>query len=231
MDGVRTLWIESCAAVVTLVDDESVAVRWDEPSCLPPMTIGALCGHVIASGIFEVESRVSQRSATDKASATLSYSGPTVAAPGPPSHGRSFTAASLHALVPIDAGNVINRAVEEAAAEQARNGREDLLARARSLLGTTSARIEQIATDEVLDCWGVPLTFDEFLQTRLVELTVHAEDLACSIGVEDSGISDDAKQLVCNIGLSAAIRRNGQTAVLRALFRSDRHSTAALRPL
>ena len=143
-------------------------------------------------------------------SATPSYSGPTVAAPGPPSHGRSLTAASLHVLVPIDAGNVINRAVEEAAAEQARNGKEDLVARSVERPRQQRARrIEQIATDAVLDCWGLPLTFDGFLQTRIVELTVHAEDLACSIGVEDSGISDDAKQLVCNIGLSAAIRRNG----------------------
>ncbi len=230
-DDVQRLWVESCAALLTLVDDTAVGDRWDAPSCLPGMTIGALCGHVIASGIFEVESRVTQAAAAGNDAVTPSYSGPLVTAPPTRTDGRAMTAANLHALVPTDDGNAAHRAVEAAAAEQAENGMEDLVSRGRIAFATARVAVERTDPDVVVDCWGVPLSFEEFLRTRIVEMVVHAEDLADSIGLESSGLPDEAKEVACNIGIEAAIRRNGPTAVLRALFRSDRHGTAALRPL
>ena len=230
-DDVQSLWVESCAALLTLVDDTAVAERWDAPSCLPGMTIGALCGHVIASGIFEVESRVTHDAAVAGSdTATPSYSGPLIEAPTQ-SDGRPMTAANLHALVPADDGHAAHRAVEAAAVEQAGNGMEDLVSRGRIAFATARVGVERTDADVVVDCWGVPLSFDEFLRTRIVEMVVHAEDLADSMALESSGLPDEAKELACNIGIAAAIRRNGPTSVLRALFRSDRHSTAALRPL
>jgi hypothetical protein len=231
MNRVRALWVETCAAVLTLVDRAEVGERWHDFSCLPGMTIGALCGHLIASGLFEVEDRLLESpAAPGEAGSSPSYSGPRVATAAIQPDERTLAPTNPHAAIPVDEEHAVHLAVRSAADDQARNGKIDLISRASVAFTAARVGVEQASTDLVVDCWGMPLQFDDFLRTRILELAVHADDLAYSIALESSGVPDAAIELACNLGISVAIQRNGPTAVLRALFRSDHHSRDALRP-
>lgn len=71
--------------------------------------------------------------------------------------------------------------------------------------------------------WGPwSLSLDDFLITRMLEITVHCDDLACSVGVETptqpSAVVDPVVALLSQL----AVQRHGATAVLRALSRAER---------
>ncbi len=66
------------------------------------------------------------------------------------------------------------------------------------------------------------LTLDDYLVTRLLELAVHCDDLAGSIGVRTPELPpawfDAAAGVLCHL----AARRHGQPALIRALSRAER---------
>ena len=82
----------------------------------------------------------------------------------------------------------------------------------------------------VVVSWGRwPLTLDHMLMTRIMEIAVHCDDLACSIGRPGVELPDVAADLAAELLVKLAIRRHGQAAVLRGLSRAERapHSIAA----
>jgi hypothetical protein len=56
----------------------------------------------------------------------------------------------------------------------------------------------------------------------MLELIVHSDDLAHSVGVPTPQFPAEAVQTVVDVLTRIALRRHGQTAVLRALSRSER---------
>jgi len=84
---------------------------------------------------------------------------------------------------------------------------------------------------------GAVIGLDEFLRTRLVELAVHSEDLALSVGlpVTDAGVAEEgvaeAVAEAVDVMVGAARVRHGDAAVLRALTRRERDDVDALRVL
>jgi hypothetical protein len=135
-----------------------------------------------------------------------------------------------HSLIPIDKDDAVHAAVRTSAAEQAADGVDRLLDRGRQTFDRLRADIREVPLDAVVDFWGIPLRFDDFLRTRILELVVHTDDVAYSAGLPASGVSDDAIEVACSLGLAIVLRRYGPTPVLRALFRGDLHSREALRP-
>ena len=72
-------------------------------------------------------------------------------------------------------------------------------------------------------CWITwSLRLDDFLLTRLVELSVHLDDLATSLGVPGPALSDAVTVPVRHLLVDLAAERHGDVAVLRALSRSER---------
>ena len=50
----KQLWAETSLAVIGFTRGEPVSHSWTEPSSLPEMTVGAVAGHLIHSGILMV---------------------------------------------------------------------------------------------------------------------------------------------------------------------------------
>ena len=46
-EKVRTLVIEAVATAADYIDNENVAARWEDPSALEGMTVGALAAHLV----------------------------------------------------------------------------------------------------------------------------------------------------------------------------------------
>jgi hypothetical protein len=61
------------------------------------------------------------------------------------------------------------------------------------------------------------LPTDDFLVVRLMEIVVHADDLACSVGLTAPAFSPELLEPVLALLAALAVRRRGQGAVLRSL--------------
>lgn len=66
MADVRSLWVETSQAALDLVVGPQVEARWGDRSSLPGMTIGALIGHVLHSGILLLEECLDQPDPMDR---------------------------------------------------------------------------------------------------------------------------------------------------------------------
>ena len=69
---------------------------------------------------------------------------------------------------------------------------------------------------------GWSLRTDDFLVTRLMEIMVHSDDLAASVGLATPEFPRPVVEAVLGLLASVAVDRHGQTAVLRALSRPHR---------
>ena len=75
----------------------------------------------------------------------------------------------------------------------------------------------------VLIPWqGWSLTASDFLLTRMMEIVVHSDDLAASVGVETPTFPDDVVTPVLDLLTGLAVRRHGGTALVRVLTRPQR---------
>jgi hypothetical protein len=69
---------------------------------------------------------------------------------------------------------------------------------------------------------GWALSTDDFLVTRSMELMVHSDDLATSVGLPTPEFPDTIAAHVVDLLGSVAMRRHGQAAVVRGLSRPQR---------
>jgi hypothetical protein len=87
----------------------------------------------------------------------------------------------------------------------------------RSLLAAGTAR------DVVPVPWqGWSLRRDDFLLTRMLEIVVHADDLALSVAVRTPEFPAEVFAPVRDLLVRLAVKRHGQSAVISALTRSER---------
>jgi hypothetical protein len=117
-----------------------------------------------------------------------------------------------------------NVGIRESADGEAADGPDALRAKAEAdleaLPGVLASRTED---DPVLIPWqGWALTAHDFLVTRLMEMLVHSDDLAASVGLPTPQFPDEAVRLVLGLLTSVAVERHGQTALVRALSRPQR---------
>lgn len=69
---------------------------------------------------------------------------------------------------------------------------------------------------------GWSLSTEDFLTTRMMEMVVHGDDLAASVGVETPTYPEGVAGPVLALLTGVAVRRHGQTAVVRGLSRPQR---------
>ena len=75
------------------------------------------------------------------------------------------------------------------------------------------------------------MSVEEYLRTRVVELTVHSEDLAASADVDPPTFEDDTLQIAIDVLMGVARIRHGAPAIVRALARRERDTANVLRVL
>jgi hypothetical protein len=75
---------------------------------------------------------------------------------------------------------------------------------------------------------GLPMALDDYLVTRIVETTIHSDDLAVSTG-QEADLPPDAMALAAHNLLDVGLLRHGGLQILRALSRRERRSSDILR--
>lgn len=186
-----------------LATGQPVADRWNDPSALPRMTVGMLACHlgrqfIRARELLPVE-------ATGE---------PIDAAADHYRRAKWVTAESLD-----DPSMDVGRDRSEAEL-----GFAAMSERCWSALTEVEAMLaERRAQDVVTIPWqGWSLRREDFLLTRLVEVVVHSDDLAHSLGTATPRFPDDAYRPVLHLLADLAAERHGQSALVSALTRRER---------
>ncbi|MEU8244703.1 maleylpyruvate isomerase N-terminal domain-containing protein [Nonomuraea sp. NPDC048916] len=201
----RESYLVAAQSAVDLLGDPAVAAAWDKPSALTEFGVAGLAGH-LAHQLVRVEAVL----------------GPREGEAQEPVHLLEHYSMSPWVQAGLDhESNVgIRRGGEAAAAE----GPAALAARTGELLERQRAALPAEPADSVVHLpWsGWSLRLDDFLLTRLIELVVHSDDLAASVGVQTPELPSEVVAPVVDLLARLAVHRHGATAVIRALSRAER---------
>nr|WTA70468.1 maleylpyruvate isomerase N-terminal domain-containing protein [Micromonospora sp. NBC_00855] len=203
VDALDASFPVAASIALDLIRRPQVTERWSNPSALPHLSVGGLACHlgrqaVRAAELLPMPTDLPVLESADnhyERAAWVSEGSPdrdTVAS-GPDEADAARGPADLHARSA--------RAVEEVA---------DLLSRG--------------AAREVVPIpWqGWALRRGDFLLTRQLEIVVHSDDLAVSVGVPTPEFPADVFEPVRDLLVRLAVRRRGQSALISALSRSER---------
>lgn len=203
MTAVRDAYLEAAGYAVGLLRDPAVAARWHDPSALAEMSVGALAGH-LARQIFMVQQQLADPAGYSEPIALLDH------------YARSaWIGAALN-----DEPNV---AVRQSSELEAADGPAALADRAAAAVEWLRPRLAaEPAGTSVFLPWGPwSLTLDDMLRTRMMEIAVHGDDLACSVGLETQPPEATAAAAIELLAALAA-RKHGAAALLRAFSRAER---------
>lgn len=200
---VRDLVIEVIDTAAELIASDEVAARWDEPSALSGMTVGALAAHLVRA-----------------AGATLAYLDRTDPAARPDS--ALLTPVSyFHAAI----DSPIHERIKEVSASEAAAGPQELAARCQRVASELRIRLAAEPEDRLVAALGDRmLSLDDFCRTRLIEVLLHLDDLAASIGVPCPETNVEGRTIVVDILVGVARMKHGDREVLRALARDERRA-------
>jgi mycothiol maleylpyruvate isomerase-like protein len=204
LTGVRQAYSQAARAAASLLAHPAIASSWDQPSALERYAVSGLAGH-LAGQIFFAENALARPEPNIEPISLWEYYDRVAWI-------RSGPDGDPH--VRIRRGSEM-LAADGAAALVART--DAAVARLPELLAATPVpRLVQLPS------WEWALTFDDFLRSRLIELTVHIDDLAVSVDLPIPTLPPQITEPVLDVLTKLATRTHGVAAVLRALTRSER---------
>lgn len=206
----RRAFLDTLPAVRLVVASQAVAERWDESSALAGFSVRGLAGHLVR-GAVTVETYLDRSEPTGK---------------------EPISCAAYFAPLTSDIASPLNMAVRQRGEQRAAAGHDHLVAELDRTIARLNDRLAHEADDRLLSVIGdAVMRLDEYLVTRIVELTVHADDLAVSVGLPPPTLPATALDIAIAALMDIARSRHGDQAVLRALTRRERDAPNALRVL
>lgn len=193
-----------------------LAERFEGPSALAEFSVRGLAGH-LRRAMTMVETYLDQP-----------------APAGDPTEDVEHLSASAYFATVLpsdrDLDSEFHRAIRQRGIETAPDRPDDFSLLWAESAGNLITRLEQEPDDRLVQVFGdLVLTLDEYLVTRIVELVVHADDLAVSLDVAPALLSPAVTGLVITTLVEVARLRHGDSAVVRALSRRERDAAEALR--
>ncbi|GHF72859.1 hypothetical protein GCM10010218_62570 [Streptomyces mashuensis] len=201
----RSLFLDVARSAAGLIADPKVAAAWNEPGALPKMTVGGIAEH-LAFQILAVPQVVAE---------------PVEGATELDIHGYY---AQLR-WIGEDVDSDFNTAIRTNAEQKSAEGPAELAARTTATVAELATLLPSVPGHQVrMSHWqeGISVSVDTFLHTRLLELLIHNDDLAVSVGLEPPAVPAAATESVVDVLTRIAIRRHGPVAVLRSLSRAER---------
>ena len=206
---VRTTYRSGIGAVVHLITDPTLRDRWDQPSVLDGWHCGLVAAHV-ARSVLQVEWFLDADEPPDPTVTAVSY---------------------YSGLTGIrDSASALNIGVRARSEETAALGWTGLVDEVTACAERISVRLSTEPATRCVTAFGRPMLLDEYLPTRLVEMSVHGDDLALSLGIENP-IPASCMEVAVAVLEAVALATHGPLAVLRALARRERDPVEALRVL
>ncbi len=200
----RAAFLTAADTVVVLLGRDEVWNKWGEPSALPEWAVGGVAEHL-----------ANQIHSTLAALESPDGDGPLV----------RITDHYANAQWPKEGVHgEVNSAIRATADQTATEGPAELARRtadAREQVARLLATTE--AERPIFIAWqGWSLSLNDFLVTRMMEIAVHSDDLAASVGLEAPSLPPEVLEPVLALLTDLSVRRHGQAAVLRSLTRRER---------
>lgn len=198
-------FLDTARVSARLLRNPAVAGAWGEASVLPGFSVAGLAGHLA----YQV---LALRQILD------------APAPTEPRIGLLDHYARVE-WIGADLDADINVRIRSGGEEVAADGPKAL---ADSVDAAVTGLHEILATVPAdrpvrIPLWGPwSLTVDDLLVTRMMELAVHSDDLAVSVGVPTPRFSESTVDTVLRLLTRLAARRHGPTAVMRSFSRAER---------
>ncbi|WP_236045752.1 maleylpyruvate isomerase N-terminal domain-containing protein [Streptacidiphilus fuscans] len=191
-------------AAVSLLGHRSVADAWDEPSALAGYAVSGLAGHLAGQVSVVAKALDGPEPATEPV-ALLDY----------------FLQARW---IDAEQDSEVHRGIRGSGEQYAEVGPHALAARTAEVLDRLRRDLPRQRPDRVVQFpWGPPsLRLDDLLTNRMMELVVHLDDLAVSVGMPTPELPAAATDAVVALLATLAARRHGAVPVLRALTRAER---------
>jgi Mycothiol maleylpyruvate isomerase N-terminal domain len=207
---VRAAFLETAAIAAALLARPEVGRFWEAPSALRLLSVQGLAGHLVR-GATTVEVYLDRPEPG-----------------GPPTSAAEYYDRALPE--DDDITTPIHTAIRERGMEQAAAGPERLAADAAAACARLRDRLASEPETRLMSVYKeTVLRLDDYLRTRLVELTLHIDDLCVSVGVPTPEMPAAATAAAVDALLDVARLRHGDLAVLRALARRERDPAAVLR--
>ena len=204
MTATRDAFVQAATSAEALLGEPAVAAAWDCASALREFGVAGLAGH-LARQVLAVPRVLEQPAPGDQPVALLDH----------------YDRVSW---IGADLDDEANVEIRHGGEGEAADGSAALAARTKGaveMLRTTLPA--EPAGRLVRPSWvSWTLTLDDFLITRMMEIAVHSDDLAVSVGVATPPLPPAVLGPVLDLLTRLAVRRHGPTAVLRALSRSER---------
>jgi len=213
MSDARPAFLDAATTAARLLERPELAGHWAQGSVLREFSVAGLAGHLFR-GMSTVERYLDE--------------------PEPEPSEAGISAASYFDTVirSADISDPANQAIRARGEEAAAGGPAALASDARATLDRLTSRLAGEGPGRrVRVAGGLVMTLDEYLRTRVVELAVHADDLAASVGVELVPPQPATTAVAIDVLVGVARIRHGDMAVLRALARRERGPVEALRVL
>jgi hypothetical protein len=201
---VRELYLDVAASAARLLAAPEVAARWNGPSALAELGVRGLAGH-LAGQVFFIPAVLAEPVPTEDLITIHEY----------------YARVSW---IGSDLGTPFNRSIRSGGEETAAAGPQALAAQVTTCVEQLRTTLPVAANRAVRrPSWGPwSISLDDFVTSRMLELVVHSDDLAYSVGVPSPGFPRQAVETVVDILSRISLRRHGATDVLRALTRSER---------
>ena len=200
----RDAYLEAADSAVALLSTRPVADQWGRPSCLADWSVGGLAAHLASQ--VSLTARVLESPAGGQQPISL------------------LEHYARAAWVGAEVDDEVNVSIRASADSLAAAGPAKLLAQTRQARADVAAALGKEPLDQVfvIPWQGWALTLRDYLVTRMMEIAVHSDDLAVSVGVEPPRLPDEVLDPVLTLLAGIAVRRHGQAAVLRSLARKER---------
>ncbi len=204
MTGIGLAFVEAAGSALALIRDPAVVDRWTEASALRGFTVGGLAAHL-----------GSQVLSADRA---LHEPVPPVETVGLLDH----YARSLWVGAPLDEG--ANAQILTGGEDAAGQGPQAVAVKVNEALARLTAALPAESGTRIvhLPWWSWSLSLDDLLVTRMMEIAVHSDDLAVSVGLPTPPLPAAVLEPVLDLLARLATRRHGATALLRAYSRAER---------
>lgn len=209
LSSTRTTFLETAQAAVRLLEERAVGDHWDEASVLTGYTIGGLAAHLgraVSTPLGYLDAEAADQSANTDAV--------------------EYFLESLGDEDPVESD--LHRSVRQRSDDMAASGPLALLDATRAALQSLTGRLESEPDDRIVVVFGgLAMLFDDYLETRIVELVIHSDDLAESCPGAEAALPDAAWAVARRVVGAVAARRLGDRQFVLGLSRSER----AQRPL
>lgn len=200
----RRAFTAAAEAAVQLLSRQEVADSWERPSALAEWSVGGVAAHL-----------ANQIHSTRAALESPTGDGPLV-------HVADHYAGAQWPKE--DVHGEVNSSIRASADQMAADGPDELVRRTTTALGQAVDLLERTDPDQPIfiawQGWSLPLW--EFLVTRMMEIAVHSDDLAASVGIDAPALPPEVLEPVFTLLTDLAVKRHGQAAILRALTRRER---------